>query len=220
MKTVGDKLRDLRNIYGLSQREFGDKIGVTRGSINSYENNVNPLTQAVKWKILQGTGIGFEYFDTDMSLNEAFIKYGIDPSKKLEFIEMEESICAVYEGVENFIDGKCEQNPLNIKSWFLNALFEGMGNFDICFIKVKYNELEPYAKNNEILVVVRENNLKNGDKIIIDFKGSILVAQYFKEFDDIILKGLNGKKINLKENDFNKNLKVIAVIKGKYFFDI
>ena len=67
---------------------------------------------------------------------------------------------------------------------------------------------------------MRENNLKNGDKIIIDFKGSILVAQYFKEFDDIILKSLNGKKINLKENDFNKNLKVIAVIKGKYFFDI
>ncbi|EAL1046225.1 transcriptional regulator, XRE family, partial [Campylobacter jejuni] len=25
MKTIGEKLRDLRNAYGLSQREFGEK---------------------------------------------------------------------------------------------------------------------------------------------------------------------------------------------------
>ncbi|NDJ28184.1 transcriptional regulator, XRE family [Campylobacter sp. MIT 12-8780] len=215
MKTIGEKLRDLRNIYGLSQREFGEKIGVARGSINSYENNVNPLTQGVKWKILQGTGIGFDYFDTDMSLNEAFIKYGIDPSKKLEFKETKESICAVYKGINNFMDGKCEQEPLNIKSWFLDSLFEGIGKFDICFINVSHNELEPYAKNNEILVVVRDGNLKNGDKIIIDFKGSILVVQYFKEFDEIRLQTLSGKENKLKESDFKKEIKILAIIKGK-----
>ncbi|WP_218987482.1 helix-turn-helix domain-containing protein, partial [Campylobacter jejuni] len=92
--------------YGLSQREFGEKVGITKGSINSYENNVNSITQGAKWKILQATGIGFEYFDSDMTLSEAFKKYNIDISKKLEFKKIEESICAICDGVKNYIDGK------------------------------------------------------------------------------------------------------------------
>ena len=45
MKTngCGDKLRRLRNAYGLTQSEFGDKIGISRVRVNSYENNINPL---------------------------------------------------------------------------------------------------------------------------------------------------------------------------------
>ncbi|MCR2056413.1 helix-turn-helix domain-containing protein [Campylobacter helveticus] len=220
MKSIGEKLKNIRNAYGLTQREFGEKIGITKGSINSYENNVNPLTQSAKWKILQATGIGFDYFDTDMSLDEAFIKYGIDTSKKLELNEMEESICSIYNGIENFIDNKCEQNPLNIKSWFLSSLFEKIGNFNLCFIKVKHNELEPYAKNNEILALVRDNNPKNGDKILIDFKDNILVVRYFKEFDEILLQTFSDKEMKFKESDFNKKIKILAIIKGKYFFEI
>ena len=39
MKTngCGDKLRRLRNAYGLTQSEFGDKIGISRVRVNSYE---------------------------------------------------------------------------------------------------------------------------------------------------------------------------------------
>ncbi|EAK3895668.1 helix-turn-helix transcriptional regulator, partial [Campylobacter jejuni] len=29
---IGKKLKDLRNAYGISQREFGEKVGITKGS--------------------------------------------------------------------------------------------------------------------------------------------------------------------------------------------
>lgn len=219
MKTKGEKLRNLRNAFGLSQREFGDKVGITKGSINSYENNVNPISQGVKWKILQATGIGFEYFDTDMSLNEAFVKYKLNP-QNLKFKEMEESICAVYDGLKNYIDNNCIESPFTIKSWILSNLFD-MGNFDFCFIKIRHNELEPYAKNKEILAVIRDENVENGDKIIIDFKGSVLVVQYFSEFDEVRLQIIaSGKDIRLKNDEFKKSVKILAIIKGKYLFDL
>lgn len=215
----GEKLRNLRNAFGLTQREFGDELGITRASVNSYENNFNPIPQGVKWKILQATGIGFEYFDTDMSLGEAFVKYKIDP-QQLELRKLEENICSIYDGLKNFIDGTCIQSPFTIKSWILDNLFD-MGRFDLCFIKIKYNELEPYAKNKEILAVIRDKNVENGDKIIIDFKGNVLVVQYFSEFDEVRLQiATSGKDIRLKNDEFKKSVKILAIIKGKYLFEL
>ncbi|EAH7914957.1 helix-turn-helix transcriptional regulator, partial [Campylobacter jejuni] len=218
MKTIGEKLRDLRNAYGLSQREFGEKVGITKGSINSYENNVNSITQGAKWKILQATGIGFEYFDSDMTLSEAFKKYNIDISKKLEFKKIEESICAICDGVKNYIDGKYLET-FNIKSLFLNHLFDGMGYFDLCFLKVKHNELEPYAKNGDILVVSSNKNAENGDKIIINYKENILIVQYFHEFDKIILKTMSGEEIKFYNSEFSDCVDILAIIKGKFYFE-
>ncbi|MGP1528191.1 MAG: helix-turn-helix domain-containing protein [Campylobacter sp.] len=70
MKTngCGDKLRKLRNAYGLAQSEFGDKIGISRVRINSYENNITPLPTQVMWKIVEATGIGTEYFQKDLDI--------------------------------------------------------------------------------------------------------------------------------------------------------
>lgn len=85
----GEKLRNLHNAFGLAQREFGDELGITRANVNSYENNFNPIPQGVKWKILQITGIGFEYFDTDMCSNEAFVRYKRDP-QQLEIRKLKE----------------------------------------------------------------------------------------------------------------------------------
>jgi len=190
------------NVYGLSQNEFGEKIGITRGSINSYENNVNPLTQGAKWKILQATGIGYEYFDTNMSLAEALVKYKIDISKGLKIQPVQESICAIYEHINDFLTGKCVEYPFNIKTWILNQLFSEIKNYDICFVKVKQNELEPYAKKGEILIVVRDENCQNGDEIIIEFKGNILVVKYFSEFDTIRLELMSGKEQHFSLNEF------------------
>ncbi len=73
MKTngYGDKLRKLRNAYGLTQSEFGDKIGISRVRVNSYENNITPLPMQVKYKIAEATGINIEYFDNDIDLATA-----------------------------------------------------------------------------------------------------------------------------------------------------
>lgn len=69
-------------------------------------------------------------------------------------------------------------------------------------MKVKQNELEPYAKKGEILIVVRDENCQNGDEIIIEFKGNILVVKYFSEFDTIRLELMSGKEQHFSLNEF------------------
>ena len=218
MKNIGKKLKDLRSAFGLTQKEFANKIGITKASINGYENNVNPLTQAAKWKIIQATGIGFEYFDTDMSLNEAFDKFDLNPTK-LELRETKENVCVIYDGLENYAKGKYLEVPFSQKSWVLKHLLnEKLDTFDLSFVKVKDNELLPYAENNEILVVVRDEKIKSNDKIIIDFAGKPIVVNFLRVWSKIILQ-IDKDRVEFVEDKF-KEVKILGVIKGKFAFKL
>lgn len=205
MKTSGEKLRDLRNAFGATQKEFGEKIGITRASINAYENNVNPVAQGAKWKILQSIGIGFEYFDTEMSLNEAFAKYGIDPQNPIKKA-IKRSTCAFYENLKDFVDGKFVEKSFEVEAWALNRLF-GVGEFDLCFIK----------NDNEILVIAKDDKLANKEKIIIDFAGMPMIAEYLRAWSKIYLK-FAEQELSFSEDDFKK-VNILGVIKGKFSFD-
>ena len=78
MQSKGEKIKELRKAYKLSQAEFADKVGSTKAAIHSYEHNINQIPKAIMQKIIQATGIGLEYFESDMSLEAAFARYGID----------------------------------------------------------------------------------------------------------------------------------------------
>ncbi|EAH9079398.1 transcriptional regulator, XRE family, partial [Campylobacter jejuni] len=56
--------------------------------------------------------------------------------------------------------------------------------------------------------------------IIIEYKNTILVVQYFDEFDTIRLKSIGGEEIKLTSDEFKKKVKIVANIKGKYYFEI
>ena len=118
---AGEKLRDLRTAFGLSQAQFGDRIGITRGSIASYENDINPLNKSAKYKILQATGIGDEYFDTDMQLWEAFSKYEIDPSN-LKLKSLTDTIITFRNSVKDFANNTQIPKYLSTKIEYLKFI--------------------------------------------------------------------------------------------------
>ena len=194
MKTVGEKLRDLRTAYGLSQSQFGDKLGITRGSINSYENNVNPLTTTAKYKILQATGIGFEYFDTDMELWEAFAKFGLNPTN-LKLNSLTETIISFFYGLEAFVNGETsELKFISAKIQLLDFL-ANFENASCVFVKIKGNMAEPFAKNGDIIAVIRDEYPNNKNWVIARFNDNIFVAQYFfSGNDEITLKLSDDEK--------------------------
>lgn len=130
-KSNGKKLQAIRNTYDLSQKEFADKLGVTRASINGYENNVNPVPQSVKRKVLQATGIGFEYFDSKMSLDEAFAKYGIDPQNPIKK-PIKRSTCA-------FKEKQMTQDRIKIKQEIREFVCEL--ETEICEVKQRLDKL-------------------------------------------------------------------------------
>ena len=61
---VGERLRSLREMYGLSQRSLAKKAGVTNGIISMIEMNRNSPSLATLKKILDAIPISFSDFFT------------------------------------------------------------------------------------------------------------------------------------------------------------
>lgn len=214
MKTSGEKLRDLREAYGLSQREFGEKLGITRASVNAYERNDHPLPKKVKIKVSEIIGIGFEYFDTEMSLDEAFEKFGVDLKDELESKNTSTSICLFYEGMRNFVEGKSYDKPLEISSPIIKYLFDSdYAKLNLCFIKLNSDEFEPFANYYDILVAVRDKKVTNNDKIIIEFNGNTKIVKYFRTFStNEIELTINDEKLTFKEDEFKQSVKILGIV--------
>lgn len=63
---VGARLRALRDLYGMSQRELAKRAGVTNSSISLIEKNRNSPTIALLRKVLSGFPVSIaEFFSTD-----------------------------------------------------------------------------------------------------------------------------------------------------------
>ncbi|MBE9869396.1 helix-turn-helix transcriptional regulator [Campylobacter concisus] len=214
-KTAGEKLRDLRTALGLSQAQFGDRVGITRGSIAAYENNINMLTQGAKYKILQITGIGFDYFDTDMELWEAFEKYNLDPNN-LKLKSLTECILSFFNGIKSFLNPDYKKIlQINTKIELLSFL-TNFDNSDCCFIKIIGSEAEPFAKNGEIIAVILENNPINKNYVIAKFHDEILVGQYLiSGNDEIMIKISSDEKFKFSIADFTREVEILGVIKSK-----
>lgn len=75
---VGTRLRSLREMYGLSQRELAKRAGVTNGMISQIEQNrVSPSIGSLK-KILDGLSISMaDFFTQDFGTAEQ-VFYGRD----------------------------------------------------------------------------------------------------------------------------------------------
>src|SRR3974390_561792 len=69
---VGAKLRALRQLHGLSQRELAKRAGVTNGMISLIEQNrVSPTVSSIK-KVLDGIPMGLaEFFALDLAATPA-----------------------------------------------------------------------------------------------------------------------------------------------------
>lgn len=212
-KNKGAKLKQLRNAYKLSQLEFGDKVGATKASIHSYEHGFNQIPKAIMQKITQATGIGNEYFESNMSLEEAFKKYNID-SLNPKMNGINESTCAVYDGLHNFENDIKAIQDFVFTSDILNNLFCLYEAYNYSFIIINTSKAEPFAKANEILCVAKEAIPKNSQIIIAKIQQSVILFEYFVLNErEIILKGTDGIARQMSNDEFSK-IEVLGVVKS------
>ena len=61
MTTQGSRLKKIRKILDLSQGEFGNKIGLTRGAIAAVEADSNNFSQEKLCKLIQEFNINLNY---------------------------------------------------------------------------------------------------------------------------------------------------------------
>lgn len=215
MATIGEKLKNLRNAYGLTQSQFGSKLGISKGSINSYENNVNPLTAEAKWKIFQATGINFEYFDTDMELKEAFAKFGID-SANLKLKSLTDTVLNFYDGLEAFANNDgLKIKPITVDMNILTFL-ASFESSECSFIKIKGKQAQPFAKHCDILAVKKGGYPNNKQWVIAKFSNNILLAQYIlSDKNEITLKSSDEYNFKFSILEFESKVKILAIIKTK-----
>lgn len=163
LKKIGEKLKALRNLYGMTQHEFAKKIGATRVNINSYENGISPITPFFKKQIAQFIGVGLDYFDTDMTLEEAIKKYRLNINK-LE----NNALCYFYDGLENYVNESSDKINVVINEQAMLKIFSGTnGNF----VRIKNNEAEPFANSGDIVFIENETSKhKIKDKNIVIYK--------------------------------------------------
>jgi len=72
---VGERLRSLREMYGLSQRALAKKAGVTNGIISMIEKNRNSPSLATLKKILDAIPVSFSEFFTADAISQLQIVY-------------------------------------------------------------------------------------------------------------------------------------------------
>lgn len=71
---AGERLRAIRELYGLSQRALAKKAGVTNGMISMIEQNRNSPSLATLKKILEAIPISFsEFFSTDRDEHQQIV---------------------------------------------------------------------------------------------------------------------------------------------------
>lgn len=71
---AGEKLRVIREMYGLSQRALARKAGVTNGMISMIEQNRNSPSLSTLKKILDAIPISFsEFFSTDFAEKDQIV---------------------------------------------------------------------------------------------------------------------------------------------------
>lgn len=214
-----DKLRDLREAFDMRQSEFARKCGIPLGTLQAYEADRLRLTKTSMWKIAQATGIGDEYFTSEMSLYDALLKYNIDPSKGLIAQDVTECMCEFFTSLENFAHKKDALMPSNLKTSILKHILH-IENLEYAFIQINDISAEPLAKNGEVLVVSREKP-KNANYIICSFQDEILIKQYFiAGAKSVCLKSPECKDIELEKADFKALVKVYGVIKAKIYSTI
>lgn len=81
MKTMAEKIRDLRFRDGLTQAELGEKIGVTARSVGSYESKGIVPRNAIITKLCEVFGVSRVYL-TDDAIEDP--EYGLEESPYIE----------------------------------------------------------------------------------------------------------------------------------------
>lgn len=212
-ESPGAKLKRLRMACRLSQEQLGNALGITKSSINAYEQDRNPINDNVKSKIERATGIGADYFDTDMSLYEACVKYKLDPLLlKLKSL----TACAVlfYDSIDNFVAKKKPIDQKVMKVEILELLAE-YSDSECCFVKVGKREGCSIAQEGDILVIVDDNRPCSGEWIILknEVSKDIYILQYIRNVNNKVWfrSSTYGDDV---QNTLNRH-DIVGIIKSK-----
>jgi transcriptional regulator with XRE-family HTH domain len=70
-QSIGLRIRERRMVLGLSQRQFGEMIGLTTQQVQRYELGFNSISASRLYEIAHNLGTPLEYFFEGLEQNES-----------------------------------------------------------------------------------------------------------------------------------------------------
>lgn len=81
--SIGQKIKELRDLKGLSQDELSDKIGVSKSMISLYENDTNKPSNKKLLKFADFFGVSIDYFKEEVNSTKLTETGVIEENKRL-----------------------------------------------------------------------------------------------------------------------------------------
>jgi transcriptional regulator with XRE-family HTH domain len=100
-RLIGIRIRKRRVMLGLSQRQFGELVGVTYQQVNKYEHGINGVSAGRLYQIAHELSTPLEYFFEDLEHDEGQLpprqRMLLDVVRKLGEVQDEKYLKAVRE---------------------------------------------------------------------------------------------------------------------------
>lgn len=233
---AGKRFKQVREVMGLTQQEFGEKLGYRQSKIKDIETGKQKVSPEIcelmeknfsvhGWWLLTGRGrativqLALED-DGTYAVPELHKKNLIHESlRQAEIIDLryyEDVYASAGYGATN---DKLESKPITVSQFFLDSL--GITNpKSLDVIRIYGDSMEPDFKNGEYVVVQRVDSLEevdNGNTVIANIDGEIYIKKIEKiPFQkSIILNSTNPGYDPIKiEAEHLKELNIVGIVKG------
>lgn len=219
---IGDKIRELRKSQGMSQKEFARAIGVSYGALQSYEYGDIEPREIILHAITARFGLPLNYFN--LNTKSSMIGYNIsrlarDAETKTIYLNFYDNVRASA-GYGSYNDDTIAKK-IPISAQFLKEILQvPVREYDV--IRAMGDSMEPFIKDNDMILVDRNETVKNGDIVIAILEDSLYVKKYlFDPIQKIIkLTSLNSfyQDIIIEPQE-QIQLNIIGVVKARFNID-
>lgn len=216
---IGEKIRELRKKVGMSQKEFAEAIGVSYGALQGYEYGEVEPRKVILHAIAARFGLSLSYFNPTLKKSNLLNIINEAENKKI-YLNFYDNVRASA-GYGSFADDSVAKK-IPVSAQFLrDVLRVPVKEYDI--IRAMGDSMEPFIKDNDLVLVDRTEMARNGDIVIAILEDSLYVKKYlFDPIQKIIkLTSLNDfyQDIIIKPQE-QIQLTIVGKVKARFSVDI
>lgn len=195
----GNVIKDLRKSKGFTQKELGEKIGVSGSAVANYEKGYRSPLQDTLFRLAETFNVSVNHFFPEGSTKHEItsIYNQLTPPRQTKVYNFAEH--QLHEQNNKIVPlvGTTAANPQvanyadQINDVYVNI---NVPNSADCALVVRGNSMEPDYMDGSIVFYKRQNSVENGELAIIEIEGDGVTFKkilFDYENEQVILRSLN-----------------------------
>ena len=217
--TLGEMIKQYRELYEITMDEFSRFSGLSKGYISMLEKNENPRTKlpimpTTKTLTCVAKAMSMSVAELMDKLNQTddAIKDAI-PVDKMVLVPVVGQVRAGYGGLAF----ECDMGTETVDA----STLRGYSHDDFFYLKVKGDSMEPRLYEGDLVLVRRQTSLDNGSYGVVtidDEEGVIKIIQYDKDSITLISQNHNYPPRKFTGSDVQRIRVIGKVIESKSKF--